>query len=399
MPAEALTAARVEQLKRTPPAVGRLEVWDSKVPGLCLRISATGAASWSLRYRPRGGGCYQRITLGSARTLVLADARTRASRLKLEVADGGDPQGDRVARRHAANGALTFDAVAQRYLDEYARPNKASWKFDVSRLRRVRAVWGTRAIASITDDDAAVLLDEIAATAPVGANRTQSVLHKLFIWAKEPGRKFVVANPLAGLRRRTRERPRERVLDDDELAALLRVLSQEPEFPADRPAILALMALILTGQRSGEVAGAVRRELRLDHATWEIPAERTKARRAQVVPLAPMALAVFGKAVAGGSERVFALASHNSLRIALRRALQRAGTRSLIEDPPVPHDLRRTVATGLAALGIPREDRVAVLAHAASDVHGRVYDKYSRLKEKRAALEKWERHVAALIGG
>jgi hypothetical protein len=55
------------------------------------------------------------------------------------------------------------------------------------------------------------------------------------------------------------------------------------------------------------------------------------------------------------------------------------------------------VATGLSRLGVPREDRLAVLAHVAADVHGAVYDKYERLREKRVALVAWERHVAKLV--
>ncbi len=70
---------------------------------------------------------------------------------------------------------------------------------------------------------------------------------------------------------------------------------------------------------------------------------------------------------------------------------------TLKADPPTPHDFRRTVATGLAALGVSREDRKAVLAHVESDVHGVHYDKYERLKEKRAALELWEKQIEALI--
>jgi hypothetical protein len=52
----------------------------------------------------------------------------------------------------------------------------------------------------------------------------------------------------------------------------------------------------------------------------------------------------------------------------------------------------------LAALDVPREDRLAVLAHAQDDVHGIHYDKYDRLAEKRRALELWEAHVADIIG-
>ena len=43
-------------------------------------------------------------------------------------------------------------------------------------------------------------------------------------------------------------------------------------------------------------------------------------------------------------------------------------------DPPTPHDLRRTVATGMSRLGIPRDDRLAVLAHAYGDMH-ETYDR------------------------
>jgi integrase len=65
---------------------------------------------------------------------------------------------------------------------------------------------------------------------------------------------------------------------------------------------------------------------------------------------------------------------------------------NLKADRPTPHDLRRTLATGLARLGIPRDDRLAVLAHSYGDVH-EVYDQFERLPQKRAALEAWERHV------
>jgi integrase len=416
MPTETLTAALVDQLKRRPPKNGRLEIWDTKTPGLCLRISANGAASWSLRYRPRNGGGKQRITLGSASTLGLADARDRAARLRVDVADGGDPQREQMDRRAAAANELTFDTVAQRYLDEYARRVKSSWKNDESYLKRPRKAWGKRAIGSITDDDAAALLDKIATIAPVSANRTQSVLHKLFVWAKEPGRKFVKINPLADMRRRARETPKERVLSDDEIRALWGVL-EHPEFPAEQPVAMALQAVLLTGQRPGEVSGAQRRELSKlsdpKNACWEIPAERTKARRAQIMPLAPMALALFRAAVALDDDATGVFGSRylqrdtlarHSLSRALQRAIERlkandrnAAIRSLVEDPPTPHDLRRTVATGLAALGVAREDRLAVLAHVAGDIHGRVYDKYARLKEKRIALEKWESHLATLL--
>jgi integrase len=417
MATETLTAALVDRLRRAPPEAGRVEIWDAKTRGLCLRISANGVGAWSLRYMPRNGGGYRRITLGPLSELGLADARERAARLRVEVADGADPQQARIARRAAAANVLTFDQLAQRYLDEYARPRKVSWRNDESYLNRLRQAWGGRDAATISRRDVIALLDEIKRATPVSANRTHSVLVTLFNWAVED--QLLDATPVAGLKKRAVEKPKERTLSDAEIGTVWRAL--EAANGAGRDVAAALQALLLTGQRPGEVAGATQSELvQADdpyNARWEIPSGRMKARRAHVVPLAPMARRLFLAAIERRRAQedragVFAsrflsrdtLARH-SLSQALKRViaqLDRKGpdadaVRSLQDDPPTPHDFRRTVATGLAALGIVRENRMAVLAHVVGDVHGAVYDKYERLKEKRAALEKWERHVAKLV--
>lgn len=413
MPTEKLTAAAVTRLTRSPPKAGRVEIWDARTPGLCLRVSASGAATWSLRYRPRSGDSYQRVTLGALPAVGLADAREHANRLRVEVAGGSDPQRERMADRAAAANAFTFDHLAQRYLDEYAKPRKASWRSDASYLKRPRQAWGKRDAGTITRRDAIALLDEIKATAPVSANRTHSVLVTLFNWAVED--QLLDATPIAALKKRAVERTKDRTLSDPEIRVLWREL--EAANGMHDNVALALRALLLTGQRPGEVAGARQSEIvDVDDPTkarWEIPAERTKARRSHVVPLAPMAYELFRAAIAGrqgNGSGVFGsrFTSRDTLaRHSLSRALQRAIGRldrkdsaaaSLLANPPTPHDFRRSVATGLSALGVPREDRLAVLAHQASDIHGAVYDKYERLKEKRAALAAWERHVATLVG-
>src|SRR6516165_3701184 len=99
MATKTLTAALVERLRRSPPKTGRIEIWDAKTRGLCLRISPSGEATWSLRYKPRNGGGYQRHKLGLLSEMGLADARERAARLRVDVADGADPQRTRRAKR------------------------------------------------------------------------------------------------------------------------------------------------------------------------------------------------------------------------------------------------------------------------------------------------------------
>ena len=90
----------------------------------------------------------------------------------------------------------------------------------------------------------------------------------------------------------------------------------------------------------------------------------------------------------------------NSLSLALSRVIGSLGDggASLKADPVTPHDLRRSVATGLSKLGVVRDDRLAVLAHSHGDVHGTHYDKYDRLK-KSARVGTWERRVRTVIAG
>ena len=64
------------------------------------------------------------------------------------------------------------------------------------------------------------------------------------------------------------------------------------------------------------------------------------------------------------------------------------------------HDLRRTVATGMACLGINPHTISLVLDHISATkgtVTGAVYVKYSFDREKREALERWATQLEAII--
>jgi len=410
-----LTNAFVKSIK--PPTVGRAEYWDELTPGLCLRVTVSGKATWSFRYRPKNGSGFQRITLGSLTDLTLAEARDRARRHRTTVSDGGDPQRQRKASREAAKNVVTFDALAERYLQEYAKPRKASWKNDEGYLKRPRAKLGDKPAATVTRRDVIDLLDAIARVAPVSANRTQTVLVTLFNWAVEG--ELLETNPVAGLKKRAKEQAKDRTLSDDEVRVLWQSLQTTEDVTHD--IARALRFLLLVGQRPGEVAGASQTELvALDNpknARWEIPAGRMKARKAHVVPLTSLAVSILQECLSqrqidGDGTSLFAskfvargtLARH-SLSQGLKRVIDRLEAKgpdrkhieSLKENPPTPHDFRRTVGTGMARLGIPREDRKAVLAHIEGDVHGIHYDRYERLKEKRVALETWERHLRTVF--
>jgi integrase len=66
-------------------------------------------------------------------------------------------------------------------------------------------------------------------------------------------------------------------------------------------------------------------------------------------------------------------------------------------DRPSAHDLRRTLATQLAAAGVPAEDISACLNHTRAGVIARHYDLYDRARERRRAFDLWRRQVAEII--
>jgi integrase len=339
--------ALTDTMIKSSPAEGgkRLQIGDARCQGLELRVTEAGSKSFSFQYRSRRDGRVVRLTLGSYPDLSLADARIKADRYRHLIAEGGDPRDQKRAEATKAKGqGMMFDEVAGLYLEQYAKPCKASWRNDESYLRRPRAKWKRMPIGAITDDDISGLLDEIAAVAPVSANRTQSVLHMLFRWAREPGRKYVEHNPVADMPRRTKEKPKERVLDHAEIKKVWRALDGGS---IEHSIALALKLILLTAARPGMVAGMIAGELHgLDgkKPEWHLPGSRMKNGKPFIVPLSPQAVAVIREARPGPDEPViFPSRFHRRASIA-RHSLSQAvieGDHLGVENW-TPHDLRRT---------------------------------------------------------
>jgi integrase len=289
---------------------------------------------------------------------------------------------------------------------------KRSASADERNLRlHVLPRWGKRRFADIRRGDVIALLEGLIADGkPTLANRVQALVSSIFAFAIDAA--LIDANPCARLRRRGVETKGERVLSDDEIRLFWEGIVQSP---VSCRLGLALRLQLLLGVRPGEITGMRRDELEYfddpARAGWLIPAHRMKARRAHYVPLSPMARAVIAEAIdlvpddqqfVFASQRAHGSIRPNALPIAMQRFSRHllstaAGAASWQASPPSPHDLRRTVATRLAALGIPGEDVSSVLAHAASGITKAHYDRYDRAHEKRRALVLWSKALSALL--
>jgi integrase len=378
----------------------RLEISDSACIGLTLRVTVNGVKTFAFRYRL--GSETGRVTIGKYPTVSLADAREIAGEYRKAVAAGRPPQPFKPVGADD-EGGQTFDEVAARYIEEYAKPNKSSWQNDEGYLKRPRAAWGKRQIATITDDDVAALLSKIAKTAPVSANRTQSVLHKMFVWAKEPGRKFVTVNPLADMPRQGKESKtkQQRVLSDDEIRTLWRGL-EDPNLPAGPSVCRALKVILATMARPGMVSGMEIEELQNvggRHPEWHLPPERMKSRRPFVVPLSRLAAGLIRESLADDGQPVVFPSDRSEDGKVARHSLSQATIKVckyLGLAKFTPHDLRRTASTIARRAGAPREDVKALLDHTHADVTD-VYDKYDMLAEKRAVVGIVERELVRIL--
>jgi integrase len=408
-----LTDAYVKAAKTT---AGRVEIRDAGCRGLVLRVTKPGVKSWSFRYRAPGGGAVSRATIGRYPDVGLGAARLAADAMRAKVAAGGNPVVEK-RRERAEVGTRSFEHLAKRYMDEYAKRRKRSHHKDEQNLRlHVLPKWKKRDYRTIRRADVIALVEAmITAGKPVAANRVQSLIATVFSFALDND--LIGAHPCARLKQRGIEKPGDRVLSDAEIKSFWDGIVA-PEFAttgeANRVGYALRLALLLA-PRAGELAGLRRAELEnidsSEGAAWVIPGARTKNGRDHLLPLPSLARETIlhlltlipldqqfllpTRAKRGGHVR------SNSLTEIMGRFggwLAKEGRpESWQIDAPSPHDLRRTVETRLAAIGVPKEHRDRVLNHIGNDVGTRHYNKYDYQAEKRDALTRWNAVLSGIL--
>jgi integrase len=384
-------------VERVRKAVCPLEVrdvilWDEEAAGFGLRVYRSGVKRYILQYRAgRGRGAPQRrLLIGDVRAIALADARAIARENLLEVARGGAP-----ARRVER---LRLGATLDRYEGslEARRLVKAGEVMANLRRHLLDAVGDV----PIADLDRAVLvetIDKLEQRLPGAATLLRANTRTFMGWAVDSG--LVGVNPLAGWRkpRATRaqrlEKPK-RFLDDREIPIFWRTAEE-----AGWPFGPFLQALLLTGQRLVETSYMAWPELKMAERSWTIPAHVAKAGREHLVPLPEPLLEIIRRCpVHRGTPLVFPglrgkpMTGWGSRLRPVREATAAAGLAHWS-----PHDLRRTMRTGLSKLGVDRTVSELMLNHEISSDLQRRYDLHEYWKERLEAADRWATHVEALV--
>jgi integrase len=368
---------------------------DAACPGLRIRATPKGVKSFAFAYRDKATGKVEWLTIGRYPHVPLAQAREIANDARKTVAHGGTPLAPKLQRAVAEKKTKTYADVVALYheakLSTLRSGHKARETLD--RIGRVYG-WNERPLISITDDDAAAMLHDIADRRgrKAMANQTKHLLHALFKWAKQPGRKFVTVNPFSDL-----PAPggtivaRDRFLTADEIVQVWRALDEPQRFKVSCDAATALRLILATAARPGMVAGIIGSELRnitgpSKHGPhWSLPAERMKAGSAFITPLTGLALELLQPYLQiDPSTAIFRL-GRDELQKAARKIVVGLAMRRW-----TPHDLRRTAATILDRSGYSLEQIGALLAHTRKGVTA-IYarwDKFDLRREMALAIER-----------
>jgi integrase len=364
------------------------ELADARIRGLRIVVEPSGRLTWSLRYTR--GGRQTRMALGAYPAFGLVSARSLAATALLKIASGIDPASER-KRRHAPTVSEVFAQYEKRHIQAKLRPSTGK---EIGRLfvRRILPAIGDRPIAEVERRELLRILDVMVADgAGVSANRALAAMSHFFRFAVRS--EFIATSPAMNVEKPTPQRPRERVLSDEELAVLWKA--------ADQIGIAGRIVklLVLTGQRLGEVRGMTWDEVDLAERVWRLSGLRTKNKREHFVPLSELAVEVINT-MPRTARFVFCARRTEPVVVAgrVKERLDALIANDSTVSPWTFHDLRRTAATGLARLGTRQEVVEKVLNHASGLMGGigAVYNRFAFMDERRAALDLWADHVQKL---
>lgn len=380
-------------------------VFDGKVTGLLLTPAKSGC-KWTLRFTSPTTGKRRDAGLGSYPETSIAEAREKALAMRKLIDNGEDPIDQRNREREAAAvvaAALTFEKAARQVHEEL----KPGWK-----NKKHAAQWistletyvfpkiGARKLDAITPADCADALRPIWLSKAETAGRTRQRMHAVMQWAWAHG--HIAANPLTVidhiLPKQSGKKTHQPAMPWRQVPTF--VSQHLKEIDAGDSTRMALLFLILTATRSGEIRGATWAEFDLRNRVWSIPADRMKAAEMHRVPLSENAVSLL--------ERIKERQLHDTLvfpsprekilsDMTLTAFLRRAKAES---DTPgrfaTAHGFRSSFRDWASEHGYARDLAERALAHTVANKVEAAYHRTDLLEQRRPLMETWANHIFSI---
>jgi integrase len=351
-----------------PPGADRAWVYDSGCANLGYMVTPS-ARSFYWCGRVRGRRSPIRYRLGGDE-IGIEQARRLAKQTSIEVANGIDP----MQQRKRLRAGTTLRELFTKFLEEYAKLHKRSWRKDQERFDKHLSVLADRNVETITREDVDALIRRIGQTKPGAANRVLSLVSAIYRRVAPS-----LTNPARGVTK-FEEHRRERVMSPDELSRFFEALNQTPQPWRD-----LFEVALLTGQRIGNVQAMRWDELVLADGLWRIPASKFKTNQPHEVVLAPRVVWILKSRANNASEYVFPSDSATGCLVEPKGPWADLCTRAKLAGLWI-HDLRATCATMMAMQNVTAPVIQRALGHRSPNTTA----KYVRLATdqiRRAAVD------------
>jgi integrase len=380
--------------------------WDQALKGFGLNVRRDARGnirrSWIVQYRVKGSKQQRKEKLGDAAVLTAKMARERAKEIFADVTKGRDPQGERKAAKQTDRSmvpTLTLRAALEKYIAMKEKEVREGTYRDISLKITKLYLLGARYFGPLHEVDinaitrqavAARLADIREARSDTTAGRARAQLRAAFIRLMQEG--LAEANPCIGTKGQTVRSKRDRPLSEDEI----RLVWNCCDMTTDYGRIVRL--LILTGCRREEIGGLRWSEIDFNINRICLPGERTKNGRPHTLTLPKMAMDILASV-----ERMHDRDYLFGVRSVGFRSWQREKARFKdgITNPWRLHDLRHTVCTHMAEIGIAPHIIEAVVNHQSGHKAGIAghYNHATYKEPMEIALAKWAAHVSEIIDG
>jgi integrase len=344
-----LTTARIDALPW--PTKGVRYTYDSQQPNLAVGVTARGTKTCVAAYK-LAGKAYRHF-LGRYPTLGLDQARRAAAEVAGEVARGQDPAAARRLKRAAKRTVADLWAVYESHI----RQKNRAWERDRRRwITHIEPALGRKALVDVTRADCQKVVDAAAKGGPIAGNRVAALLGALMNFAVQ--REEIATSPARRLVRAP-EKSRARILSSEEVPRLIAAIEAEPEPWRDQ-----LQMLICTAQRRGAVSRMKWSDIDLGRRVWMLPPEDAKNGQATPVSLTPQALEVLQRrhVLRDTSGWVFPSTRGRGPAISVAKPWARVCKAAQLVDFRV-HDIRRSVGTALARVGLSPHQIATGLGH------------------------------------
>lgn len=371
----------------------RITYWCEGLAGFGIRVSKKGRKTWIYMYRFNNKS--RMMTLGKYPKMSLSEARMAYSESIHQVQMEIDPGQKKVQENQYERDADTVKDLLVRYIEYSKAKGKKSWRMEERELLRdVIPKIGHMKVHHVKKRDLMPIFHEmiVKRNAPIGAKHLFAYTRRMFniaiMWD------MIEYNPCSNLKLDIKSNKRDRHLSPTEIYEFWHMLDKAGTALVIRS---ALRFMLCTACRGVEVRMMEWSHLDVNSWVWTIP--KTKNSKLHRVYLHGFAKSIIEQVepYTGKSKYVFGSMRHEKVpnnppedlkhlgQTSLSRAIN--NNRELLKQSEFrPHDLRRTSATLILALGCPRQWVKLILNHSDNDITG-VYDQYAYDWEKNKACE------------